>query len=160
VKDGRASLLDLAVPAAALRGIISSMATAPKRKSPAKSAKSTKPATAPAVSSAKPFLRFYHSEELRTKTIAMLVTLESARDPTVHRGALASIAVELTSSGLDYYFIKPLKVANAGFVVEQSANLGMTGVQQLMGSVIRSIIGRMDGPQLRSVGTSLRQFMQ
>jgi hypothetical protein len=78
----------------------------------------------------------------------------------VHRGALATIAVELTSSGLDYYFIKPLKVANAGFVVEQSASLGMTGVQQLMGSVIRNIIGRMDGPQLRSVGKSLRQFMQ
>jgi hypothetical protein len=78
----------------------------------------------------------------------------------VHRGALANLAVELTNSGLDYYFIQPLKDAKAGFVVEQSASLGMTGVQQLMGSVIRNIIGRMDGPQLRSVGSSLRQFMR
>ncbi len=66
----------------------------------------------------------------------------------------------MTNSGLDYYFIRPLKVAKAGFVVEQSAGLGMTGVQQLMGTVIRNIIGRMDGPQLRSVGASLREFMQ
>ena len=137
------------------------MATAPKRKSPAKSAASAKPSAAAASeSSAKPFLRFYHSEELRKKTIAMLMTLESARDPTVHRGTLANIAVELTNAGLDYYFIKSLKVAKAGFVVEQSASLGMTGVQQLMGSVIRNVIGRMDGPQLRSVGKSLREFMQ
>jgi hypothetical protein len=101
-----------------------------------------------------------HTAELRAKTDAVLATLESARDPTVHRGALANLAVELTNAGLDYYFIKPLKVAKAGFVVEQSASLGMSGVQQLMGSVIRNIIGRIDGPQLLSVGNSLRQFMR
>ena len=89
----------------------------------------------------------------------MLKALESARDPTVHRGALADIAVELTNAGLDYHFLQPLKLAKAGFVVEQSAGLGMTGVQQLMGSVIRNVIGRMDGPQLLSVGHSLRRFM-
>jgi hypothetical protein len=94
----------------------------------------------------------------------VLTTLESARDPTAHRGALANIVVELTNSGLDYYFLKPLKVAKAGFVLEQSASLGMislgmTGVQQLMGSVGCNMIGRMDGPQLLSVGNSLRKFM-
>ena len=136
------------------------MATTPKRKPPAKNPKSVPRAPARSEPSAKPFLRFYLSDQLCKKTMAMLVTLESARDPTVHRDALANIAVELTNSGLDYYFIKPLKVAKAGFVVEQSANLGMTGVQQLMGSVIRNVIGRMDGPQLRSVGKSLQQFMQ
>jgi hypothetical protein len=33
------------------------------------------------------------------------------------------------------------------------------GVQQVMATVIRNIIARMDGPQLLSVGQSLRQFM-
>ena len=136
------------------------MDTPTKRKPAAKRAPSPKLATAPSGSSTKPFLRFYHSEELRKRTMAMLKALESARDPTVHRGALADIAVELTHGGLDYYFLQPLKLAKAGFVVEQSAGLGMTGVQQLMGSVIRNVIGRMDGPQLLSVGHSLRSFMQ
>jgi hypothetical protein len=45
-------------------------------------------------------------------------------------------------------------------MVEQSASLGMTGVQQLMGSVIRNVVGRMTGAQLLSVGESLRQFMR
>ena len=137
-----------------------SMDTPQKRKPAARRALSPKLATAPSGSSAKPFLRFYHSEELRNRTIAMLKALEGARDPTVHRGALADIAVELTNGGLDYYFIQPLKVAKAGFIVEQSAGLGMTGVQQLMGSVIRNVIGRMTGAQLLSVGKSLRQFMR
>jgi hypothetical protein len=43
--------------------------------------------------------------------------------------------------------------------LEQWSVLGMTGVQQLTRSVIRNVNGRMDGPQLLSVGHSLRQFM-
>ncbi len=136
------------------------MDTPTKRKPAAKRAPSTKLAAASAESTARPYLRFYHSRELRTKTNAVLTTLAQARDPTLHRGTLANLAVELTNAGLDYYFLQPLKLAKAGFVVEQSAGLGLVGVQQLMGSVIRSIVGRMDGPQLLSVGTSLRQFMR
>jgi hypothetical protein len=36
----------------------------------------------------------------------------------------------------------------------------MAGAQQVIGSVIRNIITRMDGPQLLSVVNSLRQFMR
>jgi hypothetical protein len=67
--------------------------------------------------------------------------------------------VELTNCGLDHYFLEPLKLAKPGFMVEQSANLGMLGVKQVMASVIRQIFGRMDGPQLLSVCGSIRQFM-
>jgi hypothetical protein len=35
----------------------------------------------------------------------------------------------------------------------------MLGVQQVMASAIRQIVGRMDGPQLLSVCGSIRQFM-
>jgi hypothetical protein len=77
----------------------------------------------------------------------------------VHRDALASVVVELTNSGMDFYFMRPLKLAKTGFIVEQSANLGMTGVQKVMASVIRQIIGRMEGPQLLSVCSSIRQLM-
>jgi hypothetical protein len=36
---------------------------------------------------------------------------------------------------------------------------GLAGAQQVMGSVIRSIIGRMDGPRLPSMSASIRQLM-
>jgi hypothetical protein len=63
--------------------------------------------------SSKPFLRFYHSQSLRTKTLAVLTSLEKAKDGTQHRGALADIVAELTDAGMEYYFLRPLKVANA-----------------------------------------------
>jgi hypothetical protein len=65
----------------------------------------------------------------------------------------------LSNAGMDYFFVKQLKLAKPGFIVEQSANLGMAGVQQVMGSVIRKIIGRMDSAQLLSVCGSIRQLM-
>jgi len=134
------------------------MATPSKRVPPVKGKQSVKlPIERSAPS--KPFLRFYHSEPLREKTLSLLGSLEQAENPTKHRDALASLVVELTNSGLDYYFSKPLKLAKPGFIVEQTANLGLAGVQKVMGSVVRQIIGRMDGPQLISVCQSIRELM-
>jgi hypothetical protein len=107
-----------------------------------------------------PFLRFYHSESLRAKTLAILTALEQAQDSTRHRGALSDIVLELTDSGLDYYFLRPLKLAQVGFVVEQSAHLGMGGVKRVMAPIIRNIIGRMDTQQLRTVCRHMRQLME
>jgi hypothetical protein len=135
------------------------MATRSKRSSRAQAATSSR-RDRPAAAADRPFLRFYHSLELHEKTILVLATIESAEDPTAHRDALAEVAVELTNSGLHYYFVEPLKLARAGFILEQSASIGMAGVQQVMAAVIRNIIARMDGPQLLSVGDSLRQFMR
>jgi hypothetical protein len=135
------------------------MATASKRATPSKGKPSPRPASAASAPPSQPFLRFYHSEALRKKTLSLLGTVEQAEDAVAHRDALAKLVVELTNSGLDYYFMKQLKLAKPGFLVEQSANLGLAGVQQVMGSVIRQIIGRMNSPQLLSVCGSIRQLM-
>lgn len=90
----------------------------------------------------------------------MLAAIEEAGDALAHRDALGDLVVELTHAGLDAFFLEPLKLAQPGFMVQQSANLGMAGARQVMGSVIRSIIGRMDDPQLRSVCGSIRGFMK
>lgn len=108
---------------------------------------------------AKPFLRFYHSDALRTKTLALLTSLEQSPDPVEYRDAFADIVVALTHAGMDYYFMKPLKLTKAGFLIEQTANLGMAAGLQVIGSLIKSIIGRMDKPQLLSASSSLRQMM-
>jgi hypothetical protein len=135
------------------------MATLSKRRSPLQGKRPGRLASEPSGPSSRPFLRFYHSEGLRKKTLSVLRALEQAPDATAHRDALADVVVELMKSGLDAYFMKPLKLAKAGFIVEQSANLGLAGAQQVMGSVIRNIIGRMGKPQLLSVCGSIRQFM-
>jgi len=110
--------------------------------------------------SPQPFLRFYHSESLRAKTLAVLTTLEKAKDRTKYRGTLADVVVQLTDSGMEYYFLRPLKLAKVGFFVEQSANLGMSATTGVLASVIRNIIGGMDGPQLLAVCSHIRQLME
>jgi hypothetical protein len=127
-----------------------------------KAGRSTKAPQAPAADSGdlRPFLRFYHSAALRTKTLELLHAIETAADPTVHRAALAELVIELTDNGLDYCFVQPLMLSKPGFVVEQSARLGLVGVQQVFGSVARKIIGHMGGPQLISVCGSIRRFMR
>jgi len=89
----------------------------------------------------------------------VLALIEGAPDATAHRGALADVVIELMKSGFDGYFLAPLKKARAGFLIEQSANVGLMGAQQVIGSVTRNIIGRMDAPRLLSVCGSIRAFM-
>jgi hypothetical protein len=141
------------------------MATSSKRaaKAPAKSvptAPRTKRPVKTAPQGRRPFLRFYHTESLRAKTLAALHDLERAEDGTLYREALADIVVELTDSGMDYYFLKPLELAKAGFIVQQTANLGMAGTTRLLGTVIRNIIGGMDERQLLVICGYIRQLMK
>ncbi len=119
-------------------------------------------AGAPSTTRAKalPFVRFHHSEALRARTLAVLTALEHSPDPTQHRDALAKLVVALNDAGMDYCFMKPLRLAKPGFIVEQSASLGMAGALQVIGSVVRNIIGHMDGPQLLSVCASIRQLIR
>jgi len=107
-----------------------------------------------------PFLRFFHSLPLRVRTVSVLKALENAKDATKHRDALAEIIVELTDSGMEYFFLEPLKTAKVGFLVEKSAHLGMSATTGVLGSVIRGVIGGMDEPQLLSVCKYIRQLMK
>jgi len=132
------------------------MPTSRRSTAPATAKRSPGKAAAPA---AEPFLRFYHSRELRVRTLEVLLAVESADEATAHSAHLGELVVELTNSGLDQYFLQPLKASKANFVVQQSARLGVSGVRKVMGPVIRNVIGCMDDRQLLSVCGSIRQFM-
>ena len=105
------------------------------------------------------FLRFHHSQELRAKTPQVLEAVEGAETPSEHAGRLTELVLELTDSGMNQFFLQPLKATKANFVVQQSAALGLSGVQKVLGTVIRNIVGRMDDRQLLSVCGSIRHFM-
>jgi len=88
-----------------------------------------------------------------------LEAVENAEKATACSGQLAELVLELTESGMDQYFLQSLKATKANFVVQQSAALGLSGVQKVMGTVIRNIFGLMDDRQLLSVCGSIRRFM-
>ena len=108
---------------------------------------------------ASPSLRFRYDPELHERVLRLLDALEGAPDPREHRAALGDAVVELTKAGLAAYFLQPLEAAEASFMAQRSAELGIAGAQKVMGSVIRSIIGRMDPPQVLSICASIRAFM-
>lgn len=107
----------------------------------------------------KPFLRFHHSDKLRSKTLEVLDIVEGSEDATAHTNMVTDLVLELTDVGFDQFFLQSLKDAKVGFVVQQSAALGLAGVQKVMGAVVRKFIGRMDHQQLLSVCGSIRKFM-
>lgn len=106
-----------------------------------------------------PHLRFYHSESLRTKTLSILDALEAAPQPTSQRGALADLVLELTECGFEYYFVRPVQVANVSFIAEQSTKVGIATILRVMGPVTRRVIGGMDAQQLLSVSAYIRHLM-
>lgn len=107
-----------------------------------------------------PFLRFHHSDALRAETLEVLAAVEQAPDPRQHREALADLAARLMDSGLDYYFLRALRLAKAGFVVEQSAHVAMAGASRVLATVVRNILVRMSGAQLLAVCSHLRHLME
>ncbi|MDO8447571.1 MAG: hypothetical protein Q7T10_02040 [Rhodoferax sp.] len=135
---------------------------APRPAASAKSAKTVKPAAsskaAAAPATAEPSLRFHHSKALRAKTHAVLAALEAAPDKANHGDALADLVADLTQAGMDYYYLRALKLAQVGFVVEQSARLGMSGAVMLINSVSRKFIVRMDKAQLLVVARHIREL--
>lgn len=103
-----------------------------------------------------PSLRFHHSEESATEMRATLTALEEADNPEDHREALADLVAELTEAGMDYYYLRALKLSNAGQLTQQSAKLGLAGAARMISSVSRRFIMRMNGKELLAVAAHIR----
>lgn len=106
-----------------------------------------------------PFIRVRHSDALHTRALAILEAVDSADDATGHRDALADVILDLTDNAFDYCFMQPLRKTKPGLLVEQGASLGLLGVQQIVGPVVRQVLARMSSRQLKSVADSIRSFM-
>ena len=105
-----------------------------------------------------PSLRFFHSKELRSKTLKVLTAIEKKPEHDSHSESLADLVTELIDAGMDYYFLRPLKAAEVGFVAEQSAKLGLSGAVKLISSVSRKYILRMNHSQLTVVAVHIREL--
>jgi hypothetical protein len=107
-----------------------------------------------------PYLRFYHSKDLRTKTLAVLDAIDKADDATEHSDGLADVVLELTETGLTYYFLKPVQAAKGGFLSTQTTKVGIGGILRVMGPVVRRVLGGMNHDQLLEVSRHIRALMR
>jgi len=108
----------------------------------------------------RPSLRFYHSAALRAKTSKALAAIEDAPNPRAHVGELAAVIGELSEAGFDYYFLRALRQAKVGFVVLQTASVGVSGAMRFINPVFRSALATMDSRQLRVVAEHIRHLME
>jgi hypothetical protein len=122
--------------------------------------KSASKGAAKAAQAAKPTLRFHHSVGLRVETIAVLTAIEEGPDTPRHHEAMAGIAAKLIDAGMDYYFLRPLRLAKAGFVVEQSASIASAGASRILATVTRNVLLRMNRTQLLAVVAHIRHLME
>ena len=127
-------------------------AAAPRTK-PVATAKALK-----ALAPTEPSLRFYHTPVLHARTDSVLTAIEESPESSGHGDALADLVAELTEAGMNYYYLRALKDAKVGFVVEQSARLAMSGAVKLISSVSRKFIVRMDDAQLLAVARHIRHL--
>ena len=104
-------------------------------------------------------LRFYLSPELQERLEAVLARIEGSKDARRHHVEFSETVVALVAEGLDYYILRTVKTAKAGFILEQTAAIGIVGVKQVLGPLVPKIAGRMDYEQLRSVAATIRELM-
>lgn len=92
--------------------------------------------------------------------LAVLTALETADDPEDHRQSLADLVAELTESGMDYYYLRALKLSDAGQLAQSSAKLGIAGAVKMISSVSRRFIMRMNGKELVAVAGHIRSLAE
>ena len=109
--------------------------------------------------SPRPSLNGIYPPPLKKRTLALVDAIERAADPLTHATPFADVVVELTEAGMGYFFLSPLEMAKAGFVVRQGAELGMSGALRVMAPVIRTLVGRLEPDQLRVVARFVRAIL-
>jgi len=132
-----------------------SRAAAPK----AKAAPARRTAADPVRPAPEPGLRFAYGRDLHARALALLDAIERAPDPARHREAFGELVLALTDAGLAAYFLKPLEEAKAGFVVRQSASLGMAGARNILAPILRGVLSRLEPEQLRTIAACVRGMM-
>jgi hypothetical protein len=111
-----------------------------------------------ATPAAVPSMKFQYTQALHARADAVLNSIDSQPDQRGHGDALADLVAELVDAGMDHYFLRGLKMADLGFITEQSARLGMSGAVKVINSVSRKFIVRMNGAQLQAVASHIRSL--
>ena len=104
-------------------------------------------------------VQFHISADLYERTLKVINMLEQSNDPMSHRETLGEIVVELTKTGLEYFFVKPLETAKLSVITQTSSSLGIAGLRKVMDPMIRKTIGGMNNNQLLAVCNFIRQIM-
>ena len=90
-----------------------------------------------------PSLRYYLNADLYRRTEDLLAKIEADDKASRHAAD----------------FVEPLKQANAGYMAQKTAQIGMASVAKIARPIIRKLIGGLNDEQLKSVCAYVRQIL-
>ena len=97
------------------------------------------------------FFAFELSPELLARTEAIIDKLRSAEDRRARLQELIAVVLELTETGLDAYYLKPLELAEVGFASRSAAKVGVAAAGKGIPVIVRKVLGKMSDEQLLTV---------
>jgi len=78
----------------------------------------------------------------------VLAQLRAAEQPRAHAASLIEAANRLTASGLDHYFLEPLRRTGVGGISLRGAELGIASSRKGIAAFVKRILRGMSDEQL------------
>ncbi len=89
--------------------------------------------------------------ELAARIEAVVGKLRADDDRKQHLPELIKAVLELTETGLHYYFLYPLELAKVGLVSRSAAKVGIAAAGKSIPIMVRKIVGSMSDAQLLEI---------
>ncbi len=97
--------------------------------------------------------------ELAARTAAVVEKLRADDDRKQHLPELVKVVLELTETGLHYYFLYPLELAKVGLISRSAAKVGIAAAGKGIPVIVRRVVGSMSDDQLLAVADFLDRMM-
>ena len=102
---------------------------------------------------------FQISPELMARAEAALAAVreEPAQGPAVEE--LVEVVLEMTDRGLDFYYLEPLRRAEAGAMTTSAARLGIAAAGRGIPAIIRRVVRSLDEEQILSIADFIDEIL-
>lgn len=105
-------------------------------------------------------IAFRISAELRARTEAAVAAVRDDPGDPGRVGELVEAVLELTDTGLDYYFLEPLRRAEVGAMGTTAARLGIATAGRGIPPIVRRVISGMDEEQVLSIADFIEEILE
>ena len=107
----------------------------------------------------KSYLAFPVPEDLRSRTEDVIAAIRKSSAPKELSDDLAEVVVELTRTGLESYFIAPLKRAKVNAVALGSAKVTVATAGKSLPLLVRRVAGMLSGRQIIEIAEFLDESL-
>lgn len=102
---------------------------------------------------------FEIDEDQRSKAVKIVASLREDPASREVAGKLIDLVIDLTDTGLTYFFLHPLELAGVGAIRRKGVGVALATAGRVLPSVVRSTIGSMNESQLLRIADFLEHIV-